>query len=145
MLKNFFLVAFREIRRNKVFALINVLGLSIGISAALVIFLIVQHEFSYEHFWKNKDRVYRVVSNMHFPDQDFKNSGVAGPLPDAMRKDFAGIEESSRSFLPGDTKVTIHPPTAGQKSFRKQSHMTWTDENYFKLFPYQWIAGKPEA
>ena len=48
MIKNFFIVAFREFRRNKVFAFINILGLSIGISATLVIYLIVHHEFSYE-------------------------------------------------------------------------------------------------
>ena len=48
MLKNYFRTALRNFTRNKVFASINVLGLSIGISAALVIFLIVQYEFSYD-------------------------------------------------------------------------------------------------
>ena len=113
MFKNFFIVAFREFRRNKVFAFINILGLSIGISAALVIYLIVHHEFSYEQSWKQKDRIYRVVTNMHFPDQDYKNSGVAGPLPDAMRKEIPGIEESSRFWVGGTYKVTL--PSNGNK------------------------------
>ena len=74
MLRNFFVIALREFKRNKVFALINILGLAIGISAALVIYLIVQHELSYEKSWADGNRIYRVVTNMHFPDADFKNS-----------------------------------------------------------------------
>jgi len=87
MFKNYFITALRNFRRFKVFSVINILGLSIGISAALVIYLIVHYEFSYETSWKNGNRVYRVVSNMHFPDQEFKNSGVPGPLPAAARNE----------------------------------------------------------
>ena len=52
MFKNYLVVAFRNFWRKKVFSLINIAGLAIGISAALVIYLIVQHEFSYEKFQK---------------------------------------------------------------------------------------------
>ena len=76
MFKNFLSVATRNFRRNKVFTIINIAGLAIGISASLVIYLIVHHEFSYEKFLSNGDRVYRVVTNMHFPNADFKNGGV---------------------------------------------------------------------
>lgn len=143
MIKNFFIIAFRELRRSKVFAFINILGLSIGISAALVIYLIVQHEFSYERFWKNRDHIYRVVTNMHFPDQDFKNSGAAGPLADAMRSDIPGIQESSRFWVGGNYKVSL--PSGDNKQFRKQDHIILADEHYFRLFSYQWLAGNAET
>jgi putative ABC transport system permease protein len=141
MLKNFFVIAVREFKRNKVFALINILGLSIGISAALVIYLIVHHELSYEKSWVDGNRIYRVVTNMHFPDADFKNSGVAGPLPDAMRKEIPGIQESSRFWSGNTYKVT--PPSNQVKpvSFKKQKKIILADNHYFKLFPYEWIAG----
>jgi predicted permease len=145
MLKNFFLVAIREIRRNKVFALINILGLSIGISAALVIFLIVQHEFSYEHFWKDKNRIYRVVSNMHFPDQDFKNSGVCGPLIIAMRKEIPGIQESTHFWVEDHYKVSLPTTSNKQVVYKKQEHILLADDHYFKIFPYRWLAGKMET
>jgi uncharacterized BrkB/YihY/UPF0761 family membrane protein len=66
MLKNHFLVASRNFWRNKSFSLINVLGLSIGISAALVIFLIVYYEFSYDRFEPEGERIYRVVLDARF-------------------------------------------------------------------------------
>ena len=145
MIKNYFLIAIRNFKRNKAFAFINILGLSIGLSAALVIYLIVHHELSYETHWKDKDRIYRVVSNMQFPDQDFKNSGVPGPMPAAMRKDIPGIEESTWFWVRGEYNVTL--PTNSEKPvvFKKQDKILLVDEHYFKLFPYQWIAGSPET
>src|SRR3954470_10957686 len=91
MFRNYFTTAFRSFWRNKVFSFINILGLAVGISASLVIFLIVYNEFSFESFQKDKDRVYRVVSDMHFPDQEFKNSGVPLPLPQAVIRELSGI------------------------------------------------------
>src|SRR5207249_10709331 len=95
MFKNYLVVAFRNFWRKKVFSLINIAGLAIGISASFVIYLIVHYEFSYEKFQKDGDRIYRVVTNMHFPEQDFKNSGVPGPLPPAVRSEVPGIEKST--------------------------------------------------
>src|SRR5258706_1635670 len=95
MFKNYLVVALRNFRRNKIFSVINIAGLAIGISASLVIYLIVHHEFSYEKFREDGDRIYRVVTNMHFPDQDFKNSGVPGPLPSAMLSEIPGIDKST--------------------------------------------------
>ena len=62
MLKNYLAVAYRNFIRNKIFSLINVLGLSIGISASLVIFLIVHYDFSFDKFENDRDRLYRVVT-----------------------------------------------------------------------------------
>ena len=145
MIKNYFLIAIRSFRRNKAFALINILGLSIGLSAALVIYLIVHHELNYETHWKDKDRIYRVVSNMHFPDQDFKNSGVPGPMPQAMRKDIPGIEESTWFWVQDECKVTLPINSEKPVVFKKQDKIVLADEHYFRLFPYQWIAGSPET
>jgi hypothetical protein len=145
MLKNYFLVALRNFRRNKIFALINILGLSIGISASLVIYLIVHHELSYENFWRDKDKIYRVVTNMHFPDQDFRNSGVPGPLPGAMRKEIPGIEESTYFWAGNEYKVSLPTNIGKPVTFRKQEHIILADNHYFKLFPYQWLAGSAES
>ena len=66
MFKNHLIVAFRNFRRNKIFSLINIIGLSIGISAALVIYLIVQYDFAFDQFEKNGKKIYRVVSDFKF-------------------------------------------------------------------------------
>ena len=143
MIKNYLLIALRNFWRNKVFSLINIAGLAIGISASLVIYLIVHHEFSYEKFQKDGDRIYRVVTNMHFPERDFKNAGVPGPLPDAVRSEIPGIEKSTIFWTPSAVKVDIVSKTENKKEFRKQEEIIYADDQYFQFFHYQWLGGSP--
>src|SRR4030095_1583013 len=80
MLGNDIKIALRNLQKNKVFSVINIASLAIGISASLVIFLIVNHEFSFDRNWKNGNQIYRVVSSMHFPNMLFNNSGAPRAL-----------------------------------------------------------------
>lgn len=143
MLKNYFLTAFRNIRKNKIFSLINVSGLAIGISAALVIYLLVQFEFSFDTFQKDHDRIYRVVSEITFPgDVKFKNSGVPMPMPQAVRSDLTGLETVTHFVTTSETKVSV--PVAGSASpieFKKQTNVVYADEYYFQLLQGEWLAG----
>ncbi|HEV8507487.1 MAG TPA: hypothetical protein VGQ53_18875, partial [Chitinophagaceae bacterium] len=66
MFKNYLKTAVRNLAKNKIFSLINVAGLSIGISSALVIYLIVSYDLSFDKFEKNRDRIYRIVSDFTF-------------------------------------------------------------------------------
>lgn len=144
MFKNYFITALRNFRRFKVFSAINILGLSIGISSALVIYLIVHFEFSFEKSWKNGNRVYRVVSNMHFPDQDFKNSGVPGPLPAAARNEIPGIEKSAYFWIGNAMNVSVPLKNEKENVFRKQEKIIFADESYFRFVDYEWLAGSPD-
>ncbi|MDP4256223.1 MAG: FtsX-like permease family protein, partial [Bacteroidota bacterium] len=147
MFKNYFLVAIRNFRKNKLFAFINILGLAIGISAALVIYLLVQYDFHFDKFEKDGDRIYRVVTNMKFAGEPFPLAGVAAPLPEAARKSVTGLEDVSAVHLfNGDANVSI--PSGGAAAptvFRKQPDIVFADEHYFHFVPYQWLAGSPEA
>src|ERR1700733_3636711 len=98
MIKNYFKVALRGFKRHKLFTLINIIGLSIGISAALVIYLIVQYDFTFDKFHKDGDRIYRVVSNYSFQGEPGYNGGVCGPLPDAAKNEMTGLERSAPFF-----------------------------------------------
>jgi ABC-type antimicrobial peptide transport system permease subunit len=143
MLKNYLTLSFRNFWRRKIFFLINIAGLAIGISASLVIYLIVRYEFSYEKFQKDGNRIYRVVTNMHFPDQDFKNSGVPGPLPAAVREEIPGIEKSTAFQTENSMKVDIGEKE-NKKEFKKQEDIVFADEYYFRFFNYEWLAGSPD-
>lgn len=147
MFKNYFTIAFRKFRRNKFFSFINISGLAIGISASLIIYLIVQHEFSYEKFQKDGERIYRVVSDITFVGgAEYKNSGVPKPMPEAVRKDLAGIETATHFVTANDTKVAIS--VAGNISlvvFKKQGDITYADQFYFSVFNYVWLAGSKQT
>jgi putative ABC transport system permease protein len=144
MYKSYFIVALRSFWKNKVFSLINISGLAIGISAALVIYLIVHYEFSYEKFQKDRAHIYRVVTNMHFPDQDFKNAGVPGPLPPAMRSEIPGIEKSTVFWQGNTMKVNVPRKNEKESVFKKQDNIIFADQEYFRFFTYQWLAGSAD-
>ena len=147
MLKNYFTIAVRNFWKQKIFSLINVSGLAIGISAALVIYLLVQFEFSFEKFRKDNDRIYRVITDITFPGESlFRNSGVPMPMPKAVRSELTGIETATHFVATYETKVSM--PVAGSQSpaeFKKQTDILYADEFYFSLFEYDWIAGSKQT
>ena len=138
MLKNYFIIAIRNFWKQKVFSLINVSGLAIGISAALVIYLLVQFEFSFEKFRKDNDRIYRITTNITFPgESEFKNSGVPIPMPKALRADLTGIEEVTHFVTIHEAKVSM--PVAGSQSqaeFKKQENITYGTYSYLIMAAY---------
>lgn len=145
MLRNHFKIAWRNITRNKIFSLINVIGLAIGISASLVIYLIVRYDLSFDKFEKDNNRIYRVVSDMKFPDNDFKNSGIPFPLNNAIQKDLTGIEMFVPLSTPnGDLDVSVASADNIPDKYKKQTGIVYVDNNYFNLLSYIWLAGSPK-
>ena len=142
MIKSYLKIALRNIGRHKIFTFINVVGLSIGISAALVIYLIVQHDLSFDKFHPNGNRIYRVVSQYTYNGQTGYNRGVPGPLPAAIQAQVTGIEKSAPFYTWG-FDVTF-PGSKASTKFKEQS-VIFADARYFDLFHYKWISGSPKT
>jgi putative ABC transport system permease protein len=143
MIKNYFSVAFRNFWRNKTFSLINIFGLAIGISASLVIYLIVQYDFSFDKFHKDSDRIYRVVSNFDFSGEAYHNSGVTYPMANALRKEMTGLDIVV-PFRTGDDDTKVSIPVQGTNQpvvYKKQKKIIFADDAYFRLIDYTWLAG----
>src|ERR1700741_5300889 len=94
MIKNYFKIALRNFWRHKLFTLINIIGLSIGISSALAIYLIVHFDLMFDKFHPDSDKIYRVVSNFTFAGEPAFNGGVTGPLADAVKNEVTGLKTS---------------------------------------------------
>ncbi|MES1221002.1 MAG: ABC transporter permease, partial [Bacteroidota bacterium] len=112
MFKNHFTIAFRNFWRNKTFSIINVSGLSIGISAALVIFLIVFYEFSYDKFEPDADRIYRVVMDNKYNGMEGHSEAVPAPLGAAIESEVTGVEQTAPVMQfqgDGTAKVSVTP------------------------------------
>ncbi|HWB26136.1 MAG TPA: FtsX-like permease family protein [Chitinophagaceae bacterium] len=146
MFKNYFKISLRTLWKNKIFSAINIIGLSIGISASLVIYLLVQYDFGFDKFEKDGDRIYRVVTNMKFAGDPFNLSGVPTPLHAAVRSEVTGLDETVYfSQFNGKADVTIPKGnTEKPQIFRNQGDVIFTDEHYFNLLSYQWMAGSPK-
>ena len=149
MFKNYFKTAFRNFWRNKSFSVINVLGLSIGISASLIIFLIVQFEMSYDKVETDANRIYRVVMDMKFNGNDGHSPAVPAPLSSAIQREITGVESTVPVMqFQGDAtaKVSIEKEGSSKPSaFKKQAGIVFTNPQYFSLLPYKWVAGSPES
>jgi len=146
MLKNYLVIALRNFRVNKIFTLINVIGLSIGISASLVIFLVVHYDLSFDRFEKDGDRIYRVVSNYSNEGNPGKTRGVQGPVAAAVKKELSGIEEMvSFRYYNAEAVAVAGPDPLKPQVFKKQSGIIFADDQYFKLLPYKWLAGSPRS
>lgn len=147
MLKNYFLVALRNFWRHRTFSLINILGLAIGISASLVIYLIVSYDFSFDRFEPGRDRIYRVSSSFVFSGEPIRNSGVCYPLPQAVASEVSGLELVA-PFRTADeiSRVSVPYPDAQHPAiYGKQSDITYADGAYCTLLGYRWLAGSPKT
>jgi putative ABC transport system permease protein len=149
MLRNYLTVAFRGFWRNKIFSFIHVLGLSIGISAALVIYLIVRYEMSFDKFEPDGDRIYRVVMDFNFNGAAGHSAAVPAPLAVAMEAEVTGVE----GIIPvmqfqGDATARVlilHQNSGKPEVFKKQPDVVFTTSDYFNMLPHKWLAGSPRT
>lgn len=146
MLKNYFLVALRSFWRNKTFSLINIIGLAIGISASLVIFLLVQYDFSFDKFEKDGSRIYRVVGDSKSNNDTYHGNSMPVPLGPAMKKEVPGIELLVPFHTLDETRIaTPWPDVNHPQVLRKQKDVVVTDAAYFNMIGYTWLAGSPTS
>lgn len=141
MIKNYFKIALRSFKRHKLFTFINIIGLSIGICAALVIYLIVNYDFTFDKFHKDGDCIYRVVTNYSFSGEPGYNGGVTGPLPDAVKNEVTGLEGTAPFFSLYEITTTIPNGTKAPVRFKKEENIVLADKRYFTMFQYKWLAG----
>src|SRR6185436_19433559 len=103
MIKHYTKIAFRTIARQKVLAGINIFGLSVGIASFSLFLLYTVHEFSYDRFHENKDRLFRVIEGWQGGDRN--PGGTAGlytPLAPALKQDFADVQYAVRIIGSGN-------------------------------------------
>ena len=98
MFKNYIKIAIRNMRKNKVFSIINILGLAVGIACCLIILLFVQFELSYENYHENRDNIYRIVKESINRETRVSSSSSGTPIPlaPALKSEFPEIVNSVR-------------------------------------------------
>ncbi|WP_298902471.1 ABC transporter permease [uncultured Psychroserpens sp.] len=137
MIKNYIKIAWRNIMKQKVFSLINVIGLTIGLSASFVIGLMIFYDTTFDNFHNDGDRIYRVVTNFGSPDGDDYNSGVTLALEDAIKEDL-NFEIISGFYI---ERPAIVENKDNNSEFKWPNFVVYTDKNYFEIFDYNFLAG----
>jgi putative ABC transport system permease protein len=113
MLKNYFKIAFRNLKRNKSYALTNVFGLSLGIASAVLIFALVRYQLSFDTYHSKADRVYRVTTEFHGEELTY-NPGTPAPLGQTLRDDYPVAEKVANVAALAD-RVISFPSAKGTR------------------------------
>lgn len=143
MLKNYFITALRSLWKNRVFTTINIIGLTIGLSTSLVIYLLVKYDFSYNKGVPDGNRIYRVVTHIVASGEVYRNGGLPVPLAHTAPKEITGLEAAAAFWVWNDMPDITIPSSTKEKElrFRHQDNIILADGQYFRVFPYQWVAG----
>lgn len=132
------ITSIRHIRRNKSNSAINVISLILGMTISIVIYTIIQYQYSFDHQHENADRVYRV----NFLEQRewgiSYGSQTPEPLHKILRTDYPQIEYVSRTI--GPMRLYLH---IGEEKF-DQNEILFVDSGYFKMFDQEWVRGSAE-
>ena len=137
MFKNYFTTAYRFIRRNKFFSLVNIIGLSSGLAVCILIALFVFNEFSYDQYNHNADRIFRIESDISVNGNGLNTTYSPAPMANQMVQDFPQIENSVRLRKQAYTLV--------KKDGRNimESNVVFADPSLFDVFTLPMIAGSP--
>jgi len=139
MFKNYIKVAFRNIMRTKLFSLINVTGLAIGMAATLMILMYVSNELSYENFHKNRKHIYRISVDFGDKNNKMRFAGAMPALGPALIKEMPEVLNAVR-FVQDAHPVLEY----GEKKFHEQNFF-FADPSVFDIFSFFLVKGSKES
>ena len=136
MLHNYIKLAFRNIMKYKFFSAINIMGMSIGIAACLVILLYVVDELSYDRFHANADRIYQVGLHGKIGGQDILVANTCPPMAETLVTEVPGVEQATRIASFWGAPILKY----GDKAFTEEK-IFHADSNFFSFFSYRLLEG----
>ena len=137
MLKGYFRVAWRSLKREKGYAFINVAGLSIGLAACLVIALFIQHKLSYDRFFEGNEQVFRLIRADH--DAGIDNTSMPIGLAPALKEHFPEIEHFVLVQTQGEALIGL------ENKRLPVEHVARASDAFFDVFPCTFLRGNPET
>ncbi len=138
MIKNYFKIAFRNLWRHRVFSLINILGLTVGMTACFLIFLYVRFELSYDKFHSKGDRIYRIVCDIKTPTETMHPGGPSWAVGPHLMGGFPQVEAAVRTT---DDELLVRK---GNVKFQEKNSL-WADSSFFQVFDFKLIKGNPKT
>lgn len=140
MLKNYIKIAFRSLISNRLFTLVNVLGLTVGMAAVLLIFIWVQNELSFDRYHEDSGRIYRLVSHVDVGEDIWKWASVPYPVADFMAE-IPEIEETVMATLPYSSVIL----SVGDGAILQEKDFAYVEPKWFDFFEQEVLEGSMEA
>ncbi|MEQ8629195.1 ABC transporter permease [Ekhidna sp.] len=141
MLKNYFNVALRNLFKHKFYSLINILGLSVGLTCFLMISLYVVDELSYDTFHSDADRIYRMDFTGNINGSEFITALASAPAGPTMPAEFPEVEESTRLRGTGNWIIKAK----NTEDAYNEDAVIYADRNFFTFWDFNLKSGNPET
>ncbi len=138
MIRNYFKVAIRNLIRQKTFSIINIAGLSIGLTVSFLILLFVFHEMSYDKFHNNYQDIYRVIIRGKVSEQSLEMAVSSASMAPVIKKVVPEIQETVRLELISGTELLSY----GQEKYYEDK-ILYADTAFFDIFSFKLLKGKP--
>jgi putative ABC transport system permease protein len=140
MIKNLLRVALRNFFKDKWYSLLNILGLTIGITFSVFLIFYIKDELSYDKYNEKADRICRINAYIKEPDKDtMKWTSTPFPMAPALSKDYPEVEEAVRMWDNGKTMFKN-----GNQRFYEEK-VFYADSNVFRVFTHKFIEGNPQT
>jgi len=138
MVKNYLKIAFRNLWRHRVFSFINIMGLTVGMTAFFLIFLYVKFELSYDSFHSKADRIYRVVCDIKTPTETINADGPSWAVAPHLKSEFPEVESTVRI---DKASLLVR---SGDIKFQEDNTL-FADSSFFHVFDFKLLRGNPET
>ena len=141
MIRNYFKIAFRSLRKQPFITLINTLGLAIGMAGGLLIALYIYEELNYDTIFEDSDRIHRIDMDIKFGGAEIKSGETAPPMAAVLKQDFAEVENTVRFRNLGSNLFRGSDKTTNIKELST----TYVDSTFFEMFGLELITGDKET
>lgn len=139
MIRNFLMVAFRNLWKNKLFSFINILGLTIGMAACLLILIYVQFERTFDTFHERSDEIYRLCYERTSESGEVvRFASCCPPAGVHLRNQFPEVEIVGRCF---SRRATF---TSNEEHKFIEDNNFFVEQEYFDIFDFEFISGDPK-
>ncbi|HOY07018.1 MAG TPA: ABC transporter permease [Saprospiraceae bacterium] len=143
MLNNYLLIAFRNLRKNSTYSLLNILGLGLSTACCIVIFLMVHYHLSFDTYHKKADRTIRMVTDIHLEGvTPFR--GAPNPMSKVLRSEFSYIEKAAMQATRDEVLISV-PNTSGIPDKYKEDLFAFVEPELFDILDFQVLQGDLSA
>ena len=139
MLSNYIKIVFRNISKQKFHSFVNITGLTVGLTTALLIIMFIVDEFSYDSFHEHADDIYRVHLNARISGQEMNSCYTSAPLAGGFVREIPEVEDACRIAVWSDMSVQY------EDRGYTENKVLFADSNYFDFFSFRLIQGDPKT
>jgi putative ABC transport system permease protein len=141
MLKNYILVALRNLWRQRGYTLINIFGLTIGLASTIFILLYVINELTYDRFHEKSDRIHRIWISGSMPATEMRHAVTSPPMAEALLNEYPEVEQAVRIRQSGGRMVR-----RGDRIFQEtDAEFMFADSTFFDVFSFELLKGDPKT